>query len=59
MSTNILMVEYEHIIQAVHSCMILKLGYTLDIAEAGNEAITKANSKKYDIILMDLSLPCN
>ncbi|NRD74116.1 response regulator [Shewanella sp. VB17] len=57
-SARILLVEDNHINQEVASYMLLKAGYSFDIADNGQDAVDmyrKDNS--YDIILMDCMMP--
>jgi signal transduction histidine kinase/ActR/RegA family two-component response regulator len=55
---HILLVEDNHINQAVAGEMLKLLGVTFDIAEDGQQAVTKvANSPHYDLILMDIQMP--
>lgn len=52
----ILLVEDDLIVQKVHKMMIEKLGYKVNIASNGWEAVKMAE-KHYDLILMDVGLP--
>ena len=53
---HILLVEDNAILQKVHSNFLGKLGYTVDIAENGEQAL-KMSKNSYALILMDLGLP--
>jgi CheY-like chemotaxis protein len=54
----VLLVEDNHINQAVAGEMLSILGLTFDIAENGKQAVTKVlNSPHYDLILMDIQMP--
>ena len=53
-----MLVEDNSINQAVAGEMLKMLGLTFDIAEDGQQAITKIiNSPQYDLVLMDIQMP--
>lgn len=54
---KILLVEDDKIAQIVVNAMLEKLGRDVEIAETGEQAIKKAKSSKYELILMDIGLP--
>jgi signal transduction histidine kinase/CheY-like chemotaxis protein len=55
---HILLVEDNNINQMVAGEMLKLLGLTFDIAENGQQAVTKiVNSPQYDLILMDIQMP--
>ncbi|MCO4781078.1 MAG: response regulator [Candidatus Cloacimonetes bacterium] len=54
---KILVAEDNRVNQKVIQQFLLKLGYTIDIAEDGVEAIEFLKIKQYDLILMDLQMP--
>ncbi len=54
---NILLVEDNKVNQLVIIKMLNKLGYTVDLANNGKEALIKLETKQYNIILMDLQMP--
>jgi CheY-like chemotaxis protein len=55
---HVLLVEDNSINQAVAGEMLHSFGLTYDIAEDGQQAITKVNnSPYYDLILMDIQMP--
>lgn len=55
---HILLVEDNHINQVVAGEMLKLLGVTFDIAEDGQQAVTKiVNSPQYDLVLMDIQMP--
>ena len=54
---KILLVEDNKLNQITMLKMLGALGYTCELAEDGYEAFTKATTKKYDLIFMDLVLP--
>lgn len=55
---HVLLVEDNSINQAVASQMLSSMGLTYDIAEDGQQAVTKVtNSPHYDLILMDVQMP--
>jgi len=55
-SPLILLVEDDPVIQKVHRLMLEKIGYTVDIASNGPQALAMLD-KKYSAILMDVGLP--
>ena len=55
---HILLVEDNNINQAVAGEMLNLMGITFDIAEDGQQAVTKiVNSPQYDLVLMDIQMP--
>lgn len=54
---RILIVEDEKVNAAILEAMLLQLGNTPDLAENGQEAVNKAETTHYDIILMDIQMP--
>lgn len=52
----ILLVEDDPIIQKVHRVMLERMGYRVDIAANGSQALALAKTQ-YDLILMDIGLP--
>ncbi|MUL01734.1 response regulator [Aliivibrio fischeri] len=54
---NILVVEDNHANQIVIKNTLNYAGYSIDIAQNGKEAITKAINTQYDLIFMDISMP--
>jgi PAS domain S-box-containing protein len=54
---NILVAEDNLINQKVAQNIFKKLGFEIDIAKNGEEAVKMAENKKYDIIFMDLLMP--
>jgi len=56
-SANILLVEDSHVNQQVFKAMIEKLGYRLDIANNGKEALERMKHSKYDLVFMDIQMP--
>ncbi len=55
--TRILVVEDEEPITAALERGLTKLGYAVDVAYDGAEALEKATVNKYDVICLDLNLP--
>ena len=55
---HVLLVEDNSINQVVTGEMLRVLGITFDIAEDGQQAVTKViNSAHYDVVLMDIQMP--
>jgi CheY-like chemotaxis protein/two-component sensor histidine kinase len=55
---HVLLVEDNNINQVVAGEMLKLMGLTFDIAEDGQQAVTKIiNSPQYDLILMDIQMP--
>jgi signal transduction histidine kinase/ActR/RegA family two-component response regulator len=55
---HVLLVEDNNINQVVAGEMLKLLGLTFDIAEDGQQAVTKiVNSPQYDLVLMDIQMP--
>ncbi len=56
-ATQILLVEDNKINQKLALTILRKLGYAVDLAENGLEAVTAAENKHYALILMDMQMP--
>jgi len=56
-SYHILVVEDNTANQIVAKCMLEKLGYSVEVAANGKEALAKLDTAAYDIILMDCYMP--
>jgi two-component system aerobic respiration control sensor histidine kinase ArcB len=54
---NILLVEDEPVALTANRMMIEALGYTLDTAVNGKQALALSAAKPYDLIFMDIGLP--
>ncbi len=54
---NLLLVEDNFINQKLILLQVKNLGYVVDIANNGKEAVEKFSNNNYDIILMDLMMP--
>ncbi len=54
---NILLVEDNPINQMIANLMLKKLGYQVDFANNGLEAVQAATECNYDLILMDIQMP--
>lgn len=54
---NILVAEDNPVNQTVITMILKKLGYTIDIASDGMQAITALKEKNYQLVLMDVQMP--
>ena len=54
---KILLVEDELAFQYIHKAALKKMGYNLDLAEDGENAIRLFENNLYDLILLDIGLP--
>lgn len=54
---TILVIDDDKSILRTFTRILQKTGYEIDIAETGKEAIDKANSRHYDLALVDIRLP--
>ena len=56
-SRHILFVEDDRAISEMYSRILIKNGYEVDFAYDGAEGLQKAQSKHYDLILLDIMMP--
>lgn len=54
---HFLVVEDNDVNRLLTSRVIEKLGYTVDVAENGEEAVEKVNERIYDMVVMDIQMP--
>ena len=54
---SILVAEDKSAMQEMLSATLTNEGYEVDIAASGSDAISKAKTKRYDLVLTDLKLP--
>jgi CheY-like chemotaxis protein len=54
---TILIVEDNRINQKVLSHQLINLGYMIEVAQNGAEAVAKVKTSRYDLILMDVQMP--
>ncbi|MGC2659217.1 MAG: response regulator, partial [Bryobacteraceae bacterium] len=54
---TILIVEDNRINQKVLTHQLQNLGYAIEVAENGAEAVSKVNRRRYDAVLMDVHMP--
>ena len=54
---DILLVEDNEVNQKLASIALKRLGYTIDIANHGREALEMLEQKPYDLLLMDIQMP--
>ncbi len=57
MKKSILVVDDDKSILRTFSRILRKCGYEIETAETGKEAIVKASSRHFDLLLLDLRLP--
>ena len=57
MKNNVLVVDDEESIRWVLGTSLEKSGYTVDYGENGSEALSKASSNDYSLILLDINMP--
>ena len=55
--TNILVVEDDEEILELYGYYLKELGYRVDLAKDGEDAIEKCNCKQYDLAIIDYRLP--
>jgi CheY-like chemotaxis protein len=55
--TRLLLVEDNFVNQRVALYMLAKLGYQVDVAHDGREALIRLRTKRYELILMDCQMP--
>lgn len=56
-SLNILVAEDNGMNQLLATKMFKKIGYTIEIANNGKEAVELVNKKQYDLVFMDIHMP--
>lgn len=54
---RILAVDDELVQLKIVSSQLEKLGFTVDIAQGGGEAVDKLKAKDYDVVLLDIQMP--
>jgi len=54
---SILVVDDDKAILRTFSRILSRCGYEIETAESGHEAIGKARSRRFDMVLLDLRLP--
>jgi DNA-binding response OmpR family regulator len=54
---QVLVVEDDPLTQFIHQRFLEQLGYQVTVVESAREAITVADSDRYDALLLDLDLP--
>lgn len=54
---NILLVEDDELSQKVTTFYLKRFGHEVEIAKNGYEAVSRFESKKYELILMDIQMP--
>ncbi len=57
MAKTILVIEDDKFIGEMYVRSLKKAGYTVDWMLGGNDGLTAARNKKYDLILLDVMLP--
>lgn len=56
-SKTILFAEDDRFISEMYSRVLQKAGYIIEFAYSGTEALAKAQSSHYDLILLDIMMP--
>ncbi len=56
-NSHLLLVEDDPVNREVALIVLGEIGWTVDIAENGREAVEKATAATYDLILMDMQMP--
>lgn len=54
---HVLCVEDEHFISELYARALTKAGYVIDVESDGTQALAKAQSNQFDVILLDLMIP--
>lgn len=54
---TVLCIEDEHFISELYARALTKAGYQVTVISDGSQALTEAETNKYDIILLDLMVP--
>ncbi len=54
---KILIVDDEELIREILAEAFMLYGAVVDLAESGNDALTKVNNNKYDMIITDIRMP--
>ena len=54
---RILVVDDDEMVRSTTEALVASLGYEVDTASGGEEAIARSESVAYDLILTDLSMP--
>ncbi len=57
MSKNILVIDDDAAVRKSFVLALKDTGYQVDTAETGEEGVEKEQSKKYDLIFLDLKMP--
>lgn len=57
LGAHVLLVDDDHVNQAVGQAMLVSLGCAVDVASNGYEAVTMTGQTRYDVILMDCQMP--
>jgi two-component system response regulator HydG len=57
LAKKILIVDDDKSILRTFARILQKNGYEIDVVETGKEALEKADTKKYDLALLDIRLP--
>ncbi len=54
---RVLLVDDEHINRHVGQMILERIGFDVDVAADGDEAVRKTMEKRYDVVLMDIQMP--
>jgi DNA-binding NtrC family response regulator len=54
---SILVVDDEEMLRDILAGILAKEGYTIDMAENGEDALEKLRNKRYDLLISDIKMP--
>lgn len=54
---SILVVDDEEMLRDIMARILVKEGYTIDMAEDGEDALEKLRNKRYNLLILDIKMP--
>lgn len=54
---SILVVDDEEMLRDILARILVKEGYTIDMAEDGEDALEKLRNKRYNLLILDIKMP--